>query len=111
MLLSSVVRCTFDAEGVLTAQCHAAYAEAMAALAEECRAEGLQVGYIDLQALTGDYYRTVGQTEAESLHAFDAEKLDTTHYCEKGARLAARMITEEMQRQGFDICRFLKPVQ
>ena len=93
------------------AQSHASYAAAMAELAEECRAEGLQVGYIDLQKLTGDYYRTVGQTEAESLHAFDAEKLDTTHYCEKGARLAAQIITEEMQRQEYDICRFLKTVQ
>lgn len=109
VLLSSVVRCTFDAKGILTAQSHAAYAAAMAELAEECRAEGLQVGYIDLQKLTGDYYRTVGQTEAESLHAFDAKELDTTHYCEKGARLAAQIITEEMQRQEYDICKFLKP--
>ena len=108
VLLSSVVRCTFADENTLSAQSHEAYAIAMEELVEEYKEEGIIVGYIDMQQLTADYYNSVGREEAETLHAYTASGLDTTHYCEKGAKLVSQMIIEEMERQGYDICKFLK---
>lgn len=110
ILVSSVVRCDFSGE-VLDIQSHAPYAKAMEELVEEYEEQGIIVGYIDLQQMTEDYYNEVGKEEAEALHAYTATGLDTTHYCEKGARLISQMIVDDMQKQEFDICRFLRPIE
>ena len=107
VLISSVVRCNFSGN-VLEKQSHAAYAVAMEELVAEYKEQGIDVGYIDLQQLTSDYYNEVGAEEAESLHAYTATELDRTHYCEKGAKLVSEMIVESMKEQGFDICKYLK---
>lgn len=107
VLISSVVRCYFNGN-TLEAQTHEAYAVAMEELVAEYKEQGIDVGYIDLQQITADYYNEVGAEEAESLHAYTATEVDRTHYCEKGATLVSQMIVDEMERQGFDICKFLK---
>lgn len=110
VLISSVVRFTFDGN-VLNPQSHNAYAVAMEELVEEYKAQGINVGYIDLHQLTTDYYNEVGAEEAKTLHAYTATELDRTHYCEKGARLVADMIVKDMERQGFDICKLLNKAE
>jgi len=107
ILISSVVRCNFDGE-VLATQSHEKYAVAMEQMVEEYKLQGIEVGYIDLHQITADYYNQVGKLEAESLHAYTATSLDTTHYCDKGAKLASDFITYEMKEQGLDICKYLK---
>lgn len=107
VLISSVVRCNFSGN-ILEGQSHSVYAVAMEELVAEYKEQGINVGYIDLQQLTTDYYNEVGVEEAESLHAYTATDLDRTHYCEKGAKLIADMIVKSMMEQGFDICNYLK---
>lgn len=110
VLISSVVRCRFNGN-VLEQQSLVAYATAMEELVEEYKELGVEVGYIDLQQMTTDYYNQVGATEAQSLHAYTATDLDSTHYCEKGARIISAMIVEDMIEQGYDISRFVKTTE
>ena len=107
VLVSSVVRCNFSGD-TLSAQSHEVYSIAMEELVAEYKEQGIDVGYIDLHQLTTDYYNEVGAAEAESLHAYTATDLDRTHYCEKGANIISQMIVDDMEKQGFDICKFLK---
>ena len=107
VLISSVVRCNFSGNTLLS-QSHTAYAVAMEELVAEYKEQGIEVGYIDLHQITADYYNEVGANEAESLHAYTATALDRTHYCEKGAKLISQMIVDDMVRQNFDICKYLK---
>lgn len=107
ILISPVVRYSFTGDS-LNQQSHTAYAIAMEELVAEYKAQGIDVGYIDLHQMTTDYYNEVGSEEAMSLHAYTATELDGTHYCEKGAGIVAQMIVSELDRQEMDICKFIK---
>lgn len=107
ILISSVVRHSFTGD-ILNQQSHTAYAIAMEELVEEYKAQGINVGYIDLHQMTADCYNEIGSEEAMSLHAYTATGLDGTHYCEKGARIISQMIVSEMEKQKLDISKYIK---
>lgn len=96
VLCTSVVRYLVT-DGKLEEQTHAPYVKAMKELAAEYGAKGISIPVIDCHEYTKELY--VLDIEAgASYHALimDAstgeEKLDTTHYCEKGARNMALYI-------------------
>lgn len=97
ILLSSVVR--YDVNGdVLAEQSHRAYKEAMEELVAEYAARGIVIPYIDCQTYTKELYNA-DITAAELYHALtgigEEAVLDTTHYCESGARMISRFILGE----------------
>lgn len=85
--------------GVLEEQSHASYVKAMKELAAEYEEKGIQIPVIDCHEYTKQLY-TSDIEEGASYHALvkdsagSGEKLDTTHYCEKGARNLALYIIE-----------------
>lgn len=101
VLCSSVVRYTVE-DGRITEQSHKAYKEAMEELVEEYAKQGIVIPYIDCQTYTMNLYNG-NIAAAESYHALtgtgDKAALDTTHYCESGARMISKFILGECVRQ------------
>ncbi len=97
VLLSSVARYTPE-NGKLPEQEHKAYKEAMEQLVEEYAAKGITIPYIDCQTYTIDLYNSDIEGAA-AYHAMTTEDgvntLDTTHYCELGARNMAMYILSQ----------------
>ncbi len=96
VLCTSVAR-YLVADGKLEEQSHAPYVNAMKELAAEYEAKGITIPVIDCHEYTKELYTQDIAAGAE-YHALlkDAatgtETLDTTHYCEKGARNMALYI-------------------
>ncbi len=101
VLLTSVAR-YLDENGKLAEQTHGAYAEAMKELASEYnRDKGVTIPVIDCHAYTKELYEK-DLAGGEAYHAYQGEEgsgeLDTTHYCEFGARnMALHILTEACQ--------------
>lgn len=99
VLCTSVVRYLVK-DGKLEEQSHAPYVEAMKELAAEYEAKGITIPVIDCHAYTKQLYMEDIEG-SESYHALvkdessGEEQLDTTHYCEKGARMLAQYILKE----------------
>lgn len=100
ILASSVVRHLFDGDK-LAEQTHGTYAAAMKELAEECKADGMEIYFIDTYRLTGEIYGRLGQKATEKLHAVVGKgkeaKLDDTHYSPYGAVYMADLIAGELK--------------
>ncbi len=102
VLCTSVARYLVK-DGKLEEQSHAPYVEAMKELAAEYEAKGVKIPVIDCHAYTKQLYMEDIEG-SESYHALvkdetsGEEQLDTTHYCEKGARMLAQYILEECQK-------------
>lgn len=97
ILLSSVAR--YDLEnGKLAEQKHKAYKEAMEELVAEYAEKGITIPYIDCQSYTISLYESDVEGAA-AYHALtgtgDQTELDTTHYCEMGARNIAMFILNQ----------------
>lgn len=98
VLCTSVARYLVK-DGALEEQSHAPYVKAMKELAAEYEAKGIHIPVIDCHEYTKQLY-TSNIEEGASYHALvkdgtgSGEQLDTTHYCEKGARNLALYIIE-----------------
>jgi lysophospholipase L1-like esterase len=102
ILCTPVVRYLVS-DGTLETQSLQAYADAMKELAAEYEEKGITIPVIDCQEYTRQLY-TADLEEAASYHALvksstGEETLDTTHYCEKGARNLACYILESCRSQ------------
>lgn len=98
VLCTSVARYLVK-NGALEEQSHASYVNAMKELAAEYEARGIHIPVIDCHEYTKQLYVS-NIEEGASYHALikdstgSGEQLDTTHYCEKGARNLALYIIE-----------------
>lgn len=94
VLCTSVARYLVK-DGRLQEQSHAPYVQAMKELAAEYAGKGITIPVIDCHEYTKALYEADIEG-GESYHAVvkdgGSEKLDTTHYCEKGARNTALYI-------------------
>lgn len=101
VLLTSVARYEKQ-DGKLAEQTHKAYVEAMKELAAEYKEKGITIPVIDCHAYTKELYEK-DLEGGEAYHAYEGEEgsgqLDTTHYCEFGARNMALHILSEACKQ------------
>lgn len=101
VLCSSVVRYNVDGDRI-SEQSHKAYKEAMEELVAEYAENGITIPYIDCQTYTMKLYNE-DIAAAEFYHALtgigDKAELDTTHYCEAGARMISKFILNECVKQ------------
>lgn len=100
VLLTSVAR-YLNENGILAEQTHGVYAEAMKELAAEYKDKGITIPVIDCHTYTKELYEK-DLEGGEAYHAYQGEEgsgeLDTTHYCEFGARnMALHILTEACQ--------------
>lgn len=68
------------------------HVQAVRELAEDCRAEGIDVVMLDAFALTQELYREIGMNEAYKFHVDDG-----VHYNNYGAYYIAGLIAEELK--------------
>lgn len=95
-------------------QYHYRWTKAAKELAEEYKANGIDLPFIDLFTITTTEYLYMGkQVAMETYHAEmspDEEgnrQFDTVHYNETGARFAAQIILCEMKELGFDYAKYI----
>ena len=109
VLMSPVVRATYDDDQKLTEQTQTAYADAMERLVEEYKEQGIDLYYIDLYGITDDWFEELGYEGVRAIHGVDNEgKDDTTHFNADGAKQLAEKIVEEVKRQQMELSAFAK---
>lgn len=119
IILTPVCRATFDENGVFTEdQVHLDYGRAIVQLVEEYKAEGVEIYLIDTQMHTYNLYTELtkeegGMEEVMSYHGLigDASSewnFDSTHFCEKGARMLAEFIIESLEDYNLEIVKHLR---
>lgn len=111
ILCSNVTRYTFE-NGVLLESTNEPYAKAMKELAEEYKAQGNEVYFIDTYDMTRQLYEQLGETGAEKLHAViglgDSAELDKTHYGPYGAMYIGNLMAKELKKLGLECCQNIK---
>lgn len=55
---------------------------------------------IDLNALMVDHYNSIGYDAAYQYHMCSTGSTDMTHFTETGAKVVARLVADEMKKQG-----------
>ncbi len=109
VLMSPVVRATYDEDGNLTEQTQVPYVEAIERLIAEYQEQGIQLYYIDLYQMTEEWYEEIGAQEVKELHGVDNEgKQDETHFSVEGSKQLAKKIAEEIKRQQMELAAFMK---
>lgn len=112
ILMSSVVRCTFENGVFYEEDIHMKYGVAMEELVAEYAAKGITVYYIDAQDYTYNYYSTLTPGQAQLLHGqYGGEGrgfFDNTHYCEAGARMVIDYMISELKKTDLSIMKFCK---
>ena len=114
IVMTAVCRATFDAEGNFTEdQVHLDYGKAVVDLVEKYQAEGKPVYLIDTQTHTYNLYSSLSKEEVMSYHGLIGDagsvwNFDSTHYCEKGARMLAEFIISSLKEQNFEIIKYLR---
>lgn len=95
-------------------QYHYRWTLAAKELAEEYKANGIDLPFIDLFTITTTEYLYMGKTAAMSTYHAEMEpdeegnaQYDTVHYNETGARFAAQIILCEMKELGFDYAKYI----
>lgn len=120
ILLTAVCRATFDKDGVFTEDpVHLEYGKAVVEMAEKYQAEGKNVYVIDTQTYTYNLYTELtkeagGKEEVMSYHGLIGDdssewNFDSTHFCEKGARLIAEFIIESLEEEHLELVKYLRP--
>lgn len=113
ILMSSVAR-AWGSFLSIEDQYHYRWTKAAKELAEEYKANGIDLPFIDLFTITTTEYLYMGKETA--LTTFHAEldpdeegnrQFDTVHYNETGARFAAQIILCEMKELGFDYAKYI----
>lgn len=119
ILLTAVCRATFDESGKFVEdEEHLAYGQAVVDLVAEYQEAGKNVYLIDTQKHTYDLYTELtkeegGMEEVMSYHGLNSGNgsewdFDSTHFCEKGARMLAEHIIESLKSYNLDIVRYLR---
>lgn len=109
VLMSPVVRATYDESGQLTEQTQIPYVNAIERLIEEYKEQGIELYYIDLYEITEEWYKEIGYDAVRELHGVDNEgKDDTTHFSAEGSKQLAKKIIEEIQKQQMELDAFIK---
>lgn len=112
VLCTPVIRYLVEG-GKLQEQSHSPYAEAMKELAAEYAEKGIEIPVIDCHEFTTKLYEYDTQS-AENYHAIAAkteggeQELDTTHYCEAGARNMALFVLSESCLQELSVASGVK---
>lgn len=95
-------------------QYHYRWAMASKELAEEYKANGIDLPFIDMFYSTTNEYLHLGKEVAMSTYHAELEpdeegnpQFDTVHYNEAGARFAAQIMLSEMKELGFDYAKFI----
>lgn len=104
VLISSVARRYFYNGEFINPQLHSPYATAMEELAEEYKAMGITVYYIDLHSKMLALYEELGEDGTYNLHAEN----DTTHLCRAGIDIVCDYMVDDMKNQNMSIIKFLK---
>lgn len=98
ILLTSIVRRSFDADGNLT-NTHGDYPEAVRETAQQ-----LNVRLIDMELKTRLLENIAGWIGTREIHLFEPpKKIDNTHLCNFGAYIVARMVSEDIRKQNISI--------
>lgn len=100
ILVSSVVRRTFDKDGKLDSNL-APYAEAAQAVAQE-----MNVPFVNLHAASLSYHNRIGP---EASMAFNPKPDDRTHFNAKGAEAVTDLILQDLKVVAQGLCAHLKP--
>ena len=109
VLMSPVMRATYDENGQLTEQTQLPYVNAIERLIEEYKEQGIELYYIDLYEITEEWYKEIGYDAVRELHGVDNEGVDdTTHFSAEGSKQLAEKIIEEIQRQQMELDAFVK---
>lgn len=119
IVMTAVCRATFDENGVFTEDPeHLEYGKAVVDLVKKYQEEGKPVYLIDTQTHTYNLYTELtkeegGKEEVMSYHGLIGDptsewNFDSTHYCEKGARMLAEFIIDSLIDMDMDIVRYLK---
>ena len=119
IVMTAVCRATFDENGVFVEdQEHLDYGQAVVDLVKQYQEEGKPVYLIDTQTYTYNLYTELtkedgGMEEVMSYHGLIGDdsnewNFDSTHYCEKGARMLAEYIIESLEDMNLDIIRYLR---
>ncbi len=111
VLLSSIVRRKFNETGTLV-DTHGPYPFVSHSVAQQ-----MEVPFIDMQGMTEDYVRTLGEEKSKEIYLWIAPgayatlpdgKQDNTHLSLKGSKEYARMVCEDLRQQNLPLVAFLK---
>lgn len=112
ILMSSVVRCTFENGTFYETDIHMKYGVAMEELVAEYANQGITIYYIDAQDYTYNLYSTLSQEEAKLYHGQYGREatnyFDNTHYSEAGARMIVEYMISELKKTELSIVDFIK---
>ena len=112
ILMSAVVRCSYNYLGFYEDEKHLLYGKAMKELVEEYAGEGLEIYYIDAQSHTYNLYSSLGQYDAVEYHGqYGSEAnhfFDNTHYSYEGARMISEYIIAELKKSGLAVVEYIK---
>lgn len=111
ILCTSIVRLKYNQKGKLE-NTHADYPQAMREVAKE-----MNVELVDLQKLTESKLNKIGQEKATNLYLvfgkneyvnFPEGKNDSTHLRVEGAKLVAKLFTDNAKKQHLSIRKYIK---
>lgn len=113
ILMSSVAR-AWGSFLSIEDQYHYRWTTAAKELAEEYKANGIDLPFIDMFTITTTEYLYMGKDAAMAAYHAEMEpdeegnpQYDTVHYSETGARFCAQIILNEMKELGFDYAKFI----
>lgn len=118
IIMTPVCRATFDRRGVFMEDSeHLDYGKAVADLVKEYQDEGVAIYFIDTQTHTYNLYTELtkndgGMEEVMSYHGLIGDptsewNFDSTHYCEKGARMLAEFILDSLKENNLAITKHI----
>lgn len=112
ILMSSVVRCTFNNDSFYEEDIHLKYGKAMEELIEEYAKQGIKIYYIDAQDYTYSLYSTKTFNEAKLYHGqYGTEGrnyFDNTHFSEAGARMIIEYMISELRKTDLSIKNYIR---
>ena len=102
VVLSSMERRNFDAEGRLKPSL-LEYADAARAVAKD-----MKLAFIDLNAMSQQFYAALGVERSKAAHPINAGKIDNTHHNNYGADQLARLVALGLKQAGVPVAAQLR---
>jgi len=102
VVLSSMERRNFDAEGRLKPSL-LEYADAARAVAND-----MKLAFIDLNAMSQQFYAALGVERSKAAHPINAGKIDNTHHNNYGADQLARLVALGLKQAGVPVAAQLR---
>ncbi|MFG6429070.1 rhamnogalacturonan acetylesterase [Roseateles sp. LYH14W] len=102
VVMSSMERRNFDAEGRLKPSL-LEYADAARAVAKD-----MKLAFIDLNAMSQQFYAALGVERSKAAHPINAGKIDNTHHNNYGADQLARLVALGLRQAGVPVAAQLR---